>query len=110
MLSCCTMTKVKGYCMLYMLYFFFQAYHANIDVVGEGPTWQLEDILNKKFLTKYDRGMITTATYSCAFFKRNNLFYLYDGSSCNAMGLREANTKGKACFLRFNTLHDLVAR
>ncbi|CAH0723772.1 unnamed protein product, partial [Brenthis ino] len=87
-----------------------QAYHAKIDVVEEGATWQLENILGRKFLVKHDRGMITTATYSCAFFKRNNLYYLYDASSCNAMGMREANGKGKACFMRFHTLHDLVAR
>ncbi|XP_046967526.1 uncharacterized protein LOC124535371 [Vanessa cardui] len=87
-----------------------QAYHATIDVVGEGATWQLEDVLIRKFLPKYDRGMITTASYSSAFFRKNNLYYLYDGSSCNAMGLREMNAKGKACFLRFRSLHDLVAR
>ncbi|XP_026485605.2 uncharacterized protein LOC113393109 [Vanessa tameamea] len=87
-----------------------QAYHATIDVVGEGATWQLEDVLIRKFLPKYDRGMITTASYSSAFFSKNNLYYLFDGSSCNAMGLREGNVKGKACFLRFRSLHDLVAR
>ncbi|XP_023934903.2 uncharacterized protein LOC112043630 [Bicyclus anynana] len=87
-----------------------QAYHAHIDVVGEGATWQLEDAL-RKFLSKYDRGMLTTVTYSSAFFKRNNLYYLYDGSSCNAMGLREVDkSKGKACLMRFTSLHDLVAR
>ncbi|KAG6441379.1 hypothetical protein O3G_MSEX001723 [Manduca sexta] len=87
-----------------------QAYHANIDVVGEGATWQLEDILTRKFFTKYDRGMITTSTYSCAFFKKNGLYYLFDGSPCNAMGLRDETNKGKACFLRFQSLHDLVSR
>lgn len=79
-------------------------------MVGEGATWQLEDVLTRKYLPKYDRGMITMVAYSCAFFKRNNLYYLYDASSCNAMGLRENNNKGKACFLRFQSLHDLVVR
>ncbi|KOB71329.1 Uncharacterized protein OBRU01_13219, partial [Operophtera brumata] len=80
--------------------------NANIDVAGEGATWQLEDVLTRKFLNKYDRGMITTTNYSCAFFKRNGLFYLLDGSACNAMGLREIKdaskdaSKGKACCLR----------
>ncbi|XP_061384186.1 uncharacterized protein LOC116769255 [Danaus plexippus] len=87
-----------------------QAFHANIDVVGEGPTWQLEDVLTRKFLPRYDRGMITTATYSCAIFRRNNLYYLFDASPCNAMGLRDPTNKGKACFLRFRSLHDLVVR
>ncbi|XP_031767072.2 uncharacterized protein LOC113519037 isoform X2 [Galleria mellonella] len=87
-----------------------QAYQANIDVVGEGATWQLEDALSRKFFLKYDRGMITTSNYSCAVFKRNGLYYLYDGSSCNAMGIRDEKNKGKACFLRFSTLHDLVSR
>ncbi|VVC87446.1 unnamed protein product [Leptidea sinapis] len=87
-----------------------QAYKVTIDVAGEGPTWQMEDVLARKFLNKYDRGMITTSTYSCAFFMRNNLYYLFDASSCNAMGLREATGKGKSCFLRFTNLHDLVAR
>ncbi|CAG4945432.1 unnamed protein product [Colias eurytheme] len=87
-----------------------QAYHANIDVVSEGPTWQLEDVMVRKFFNRYDRGMVTTATYSCAFFKRNGLYYLYDGSPCNAMGLRDLSGKGKACFLRFRNLHDLIAR
>lgn len=90
---------------------FFQAYHANVDVVGEGASWQMEDVLARKFFPKYDRGMITTASYSCAFFKRNGLYYLFDGSPCNAMGLRnESGGDGKACFLRFRTLHDLVSR
>ncbi|XP_059053560.1 uncharacterized protein LOC131847886 isoform X2 [Achroia grisella] len=87
-----------------------QAYQANIDVVGEGATWQLENALSRKYFLKYDRGMITTSNYSCAFFKRNGLYYLYDGSSCNPMGIRDENNKGKACFLRFSTLHDLVSR
>ncbi|XP_072929208.1 uncharacterized protein [Epargyreus clarus] len=87
-----------------------QAYHAKIDVVGEGPTWQLEEQLTRKFLNRFDRGMITTSTYSCAFFKRNGLYYLYDGSPCNPMGLREDKKKGKACLLRFTTIHDLAAR
>ncbi|XP_063893773.1 uncharacterized protein LOC110379989 isoform X1 [Helicoverpa armigera] len=88
-----------------------QAYHANIDVVGEGASWQMEDVLAKKFFNKYDRGMVTTASYSCAIFKRNGLYYLFDGSPCNAMGLRnDSGSKGKACFLRFRTLHDLVSR
>ncbi|XP_028030016.1 uncharacterized protein LOC114242909 [Bombyx mandarina] len=87
-----------------------QAYHANIDVVGEGPTWQLEDVLTRKFFSKYDRGMITTTSYSCAFFVRNQVYYLFDGSPCNAMGLRDENNKGKACILRFRTLHHLVCR
>ncbi|XP_061704655.1 uncharacterized protein LOC133516006 isoform X2 [Cydia pomonella] len=87
-----------------------QAYHANIDVVGEGATWEMEDILTRKFFPKYDRGIITTSTYSCAFFARNGLYYLYDGSPCNAMGLRDDKGKGAACLLRFRSLHDLVAR
>ncbi|KAM3967125.1 uncharacterized protein ACR2FA_011977 [Aphomia sociella] len=87
-----------------------QAYQANIDVVGEGATWQLEDTLSRKFFMKYDRGMITTSNYSCAIFKRNGLYYLYDGSPCNPMGIREDTNKGKACFLRFRTLHNLVSR
>ncbi|CAH0673960.1 unnamed protein product [Spodoptera exigua] len=88
-----------------------QAYHANIDVVGEGASWQMEHVLARKFFTKFDRGMVTTASYSCAFFKRNGLYYLFDGSPCNAMGLRDdSGNKGKACFLRFRTLHDLVSR
>ncbi|XP_060802169.1 uncharacterized protein LOC106137624 isoform X1 [Amyelois transitella] len=87
-----------------------QAYHANIDVVGEGPSWQMEDVLSRKFLSKYDRGMLTTSNYSCAVFKRAGLYYLFDGSSCNAMGIRDGKDKGKACFLRFKTLHDLVSR
>ncbi|XP_063827397.1 uncharacterized protein LOC135076859 [Ostrinia nubilalis] len=90
-----------------------QAYHANIDVVGEGATWQLEDVLTRKYFVKYDRGMITTTNYSCAFFKRSGLYYLFDGSNCNAMGIRleeKAKTKGKACMLRFHNLHDLVSR
>ncbi|XP_022825897.1 uncharacterized protein LOC111355965 [Spodoptera litura] len=88
-----------------------QAYHANVDVVGEGASWQMEDVLARKFFPKFDRGMVTTASYSCAFFKRNGLYYLFDGSPCNAMGLRdEAGSNGKACFLRFRTLHDLVSR
>ncbi|KAI8420924.1 hypothetical protein MSG28_008087 [Choristoneura fumiferana] len=89
----------------------FVTFSANIDVVGEGATWQLEDVLTRKFFNKYDRGMITTSTYSCAFFKKNGLYYLFDGSACNPMGLREDEKKaGKACFLRFQNLHDLVAR
>ncbi|XP_047505228.1 uncharacterized protein LOC125049812 [Pieris napi] len=87
-----------------------QAYSAVIDVVGEGPTWQLENTLNNKFFYRGDRGMVTTATYSCAFFKKNGLFYLYDGSSCNPMGLRDLSGKGKACLLRFRNLHDMVVR
>ncbi|XP_075976266.1 uncharacterized protein LOC142976660 [Anticarsia gemmatalis] len=89
-----------------------QAYHANIDVVGEGPSWQLEDVLERKFFSRFDRGMVTTATYSCAIFKRGGLYYLFDGSPCNAMGLREVKRgkSGKACFLRFRSLHDLVSR
>uniref|UniRef100_A0A2A4JVW1 Uncharacterized protein n=1 Tax=Heliothis virescens TaxID=7102 RepID=A0A2A4JVW1_HELVI len=88
-----------------------QAYHANIDVVGEGASWQMEDVLARKFFNKYDRGMVTTASYSCAIFKRNGLYYLFDGSPCNAMGLRnDTISKGKACFLRFRTLHELVSR
>ncbi|XP_068622996.1 uncharacterized protein [Battus philenor] len=87
-----------------------QTYHANIDVVAEGPTWQLENILINRFFNKYDRGMITTSSYSGAIFKRNNLYYLFDGSSCNPMGVRTDNKKGTACTLRFKTLHDLVIR
>ncbi|KAJ8719004.1 hypothetical protein PYW07_016560 [Mythimna separata] len=89
-----------------------QAYHAQIDVVDEGASWQLEDILAQRFFTRYDRGMITMSAYSCAVFKKNGLYYLFDSSPCNAMGLRETSrdTKGKACFLRFRTLHDLAIR
>ncbi|RVE47579.1 hypothetical protein evm_007777 [Chilo suppressalis] len=87
-----------------------QAYHANIDVVGEGATWQLENVLTNKFFLRYDRGMITTSNYSCAFFKRNGLYYLFDGSTCNPMGLRDGKGKGNACLLRFTYLHDLVIR
>ncbi|KAL4711410.1 hypothetical protein ACJJTC_016164 [Scirpophaga incertulas] len=89
-----------------------QAYHADIDVIGEGPTWQLENILMNKFLIKHDRGMITTSNYSCAFFVRNGLYYLFDASTCNAMGLRELTekSKGKACLIRFRNLNDLVSR
>ncbi|XP_049871189.1 uncharacterized protein LOC126370394 [Pectinophora gossypiella] len=88
-----------------------QAYNANIDVVGEGATWQLEEVLTKKFLPKFDRGMITTTNYSCAFFHRNGLYYLFDGSVCNPMGLRDAKeAKATACFMRFRSLHDLVCR
>ncbi|CAH2040497.1 unnamed protein product, partial [Iphiclides podalirius] len=87
-----------------------QTYHAHIDVVGEGATWQLENVLSKKFFTKYDRGMITTSSYSCAFFKRNGLYYLFDASACSAMGVRNQDNKGNACLLRFTTLHDLAIR
>ncbi|CAB3235574.1 unnamed protein product [Arctia plantaginis] len=89
-----------------------QAYHATIDVIGEGPSWQLEEYMSRKFFDNYDRGMVTTATYSCAFFKRANLYYLFDGSACNAMGLRteKKGAKGSACFLRFRSLHELVSR
>ncbi|KAJ8724456.1 hypothetical protein PYW08_015930 [Mythimna loreyi] len=89
-----------------------QAYHANIDVFTEGASWQLEDVLEHKFFPKYDRGMITTSAYSCAIFKKNGLYYLFDGTPCTAMGLRDTSrdSKGKACFLRFRTLHDLASR
>lgn len=87
-----------------------QVYQAVIDVVGEGATWQLEDILERKFFRRFDRGMITTCNYSCAIFLRNGLYYLYDASPCSAMGLRQSNDKGNACFIRFRNLHDLVTR
>ncbi|XP_045767139.1 uncharacterized protein LOC123868654 isoform X1 [Maniola jurtina] len=87
-----------------------QAYHAHIDVVGSGVTWQLERAL-RRLLRAHDRGALTTSSYSCAVFLRSGLYYLYDASACNAMGLREADrSKGKACLMRFTSLHDLVAR
>ena len=80
-------------------------------MVGEGASWQMEDVLSRKFFNKYDRGVVTTSSYSCAVFKKNGLYYLFDGSTCDAMGLRDdANASGKACFLRFQTLADLVSR
>ncbi|KPJ19402.1 hypothetical protein RR48_11029 [Papilio machaon] len=88
-----------------------QTYHAHIDVATEGPTWQLENIINKKFFNKYDRGMITTTSYSAAFFKKNGIYYLFDASPCTPMGIRDDKAKGSnACFLRFKSLHDLVIR
>ncbi|XP_013139792.1 PREDICTED: uncharacterized protein LOC106104319 [Papilio polytes] len=88
-----------------------QTYQAHIDVVTEGPSWQLENIISKKFFNKHDRGMITTTSYSGAFFRKNGLYYLFDGGPCSPLGIREEKGKGNnACFLRFKSLHDLVIR
>ncbi|CAG9121039.1 unnamed protein product [Plutella xylostella] len=87
-----------------------QTYEAVIDVVAEGPTWKLEEVLNRQFCCRFDRLMMTTCNYSAAIFLRNGLYYMYDASPCNPMGLREDSDVGGACFLRFRTLHDLVTR
>ncbi|GBP05473.1 hypothetical protein EVAR_2990_1 [Eumeta japonica] len=87
-----------------------QAYSAHVSIYREGVTWQLEEVLKCHFFEKHCKGMITTSSYSCAIFKKNCLFYLYDGTPCTALGLRNCAGGGKAAFLRFRTLHELVTR
>lgn len=65
--------------------------------------------------------MITTSSYSCAVFKKNGLFYLFDSSSLNGLGMRYPTSNplkgekkpkilGKGAFMRFKTLRELCDR